>query len=159
MGFKVNNNSKSAFVNAVGSGRSSETEVQITTDTNDKIDAVAANLAQVQSELTQSVVALSDQISSILAATTQGVDAGVEQLPITVSSGHNMIGYTGVNGIDAITAFGNSSINAAQLLNIDIIKNSAGQFYAPQWGVSLLSMQFGQGYYIFNAGDPFTFTW
>ncbi len=158
MGFKVNNNSRSAFYNAQGS-EGAIPSVSITGSTNEKIDAVAANLAQVQSELSQSVSALSDQIGSILTATTQGVDAGVEQLPITVSSGHNMIGYTGVNGIDAITAFSNSSVTASQLLNINIIKNSAGQFYAPQFGVSLLSMQFGQGYYLYNAGEPFTFTW
>lgn len=124
-----------------------------------KVDNIAADIVQVQNELSASVSALSDQISTILAATTQGVDAGVEQLPITVSEGHNMIGYTGVNGIDAITAFNNSSIDASQLASINIIKNAAGQFYAPQWGVSLLSMQFGQGYYLYNDGAAFTFTW
>ena len=158
MGFHNNNSNRSAFLNANGDVRDGSALV-VNQDTNDKIDQVAADIAQVQSELTQSVASLSDQINTILNATTQGVAADVEQLPITVSSGHNMIGYTGVNGIDAVAAFNNSSISPSVLAQIDIVKNSAGQFYAPQYGYSQLTMQFGQGYYLYNNGEPFTFTW
>ena len=111
MGFHNNNSNRSAFLNANGDVRDGSALV-VNQNTNDKIDQVAADIAQIQSELTQSVNSLSEQIATILNATTQGVAADVEQLPITVSSGHNMIGYTGVNGIDAITAFNNSSVNS-----------------------------------------------
>jgi len=160
--FGINNNRRGTFFNQDGQGRdggSQTAQPAQSTAVEQKVDQVAADIAQVQQELTQSVATLSEQISTILAATTQGVEANVEQLPITVSSGHNMIGYTGVNGIDAIAAFNNSSVNASELARISIIKNSAGQFYAPQFGYSQLSMQFGQGYYLYNDGEPFTFTW
>ena len=102
---------------------------------------------------------LSQQIVALSQIETNGVPPEeTSSIPITVLSGHNMIGYTGTSGVDAAIALQNA-ISGADVSQISIIKNQAGQFYVPSMGFSTLTMQYGVGYYLYNSGDAFTVNW
>jgi hypothetical protein len=162
--FGTNKNRRSTFLNQDGQGRDGVVQQPLSVEQNlveikDKVDKVEADVIQVQNELRDSVDLLSDQVTSLVNAQTQGLVPDVVQVGIQINSGHNMIGYTGPSGVGAITAFQNSSINIFQLGKISVIKNDAADMYLPQYGFSNLTMEFGQGYYLYNEGEPFTLRW
>jgi len=101
---------------------------------------------------------LSQQVVALSQIETNGVPPQeTSSIPITVLSGHNMIGYTGTSGIDAQIALENA-ISGGNVSQISIIKNQAGQFCVPDV-FSTLTMQYGVGYYLYNSGDAFTVNW
>jgi len=158
--FGTNKKRRSTFFNQDGQGDVQATSVEQKVDAIiDKVDKVEADVIQVQNELTSSVDLLSDQVTSLVNAQTQGLLPDVTQVGIQINSGHNMIGYTGASGVGAITAFQNSTITLFQLGKIAVIKNDAADMYLPQYGFSNLTMEFGQGYYLYNEGEAFTLRW
>lgn len=113
-------------------------------------------------EILESIGNLSLQIETLQTAltSTAGVEV-VSGLPHTITSGHNMFGYTGSNGIPTAEAFINATGGNASILDrISIVKNDAGAFYMPSQDYDQIgSLVNGAGYYLFNEGEPFVVTW
>jgi hypothetical protein len=120
---------------------------------------VEADVVALTGQLTDAVSMLSEQIAALTLIQTGGEDpADLMQVPITVLAGHNMIGYTGTTGIDAGVALKNA-IEGGDVSQISIFKNQTGQFYMGTIDYSMLTLQFGVGYYLYNEGSAFTLTW
>jgi len=133
--------------------RNADGDVQAT---NSKLEA---DVLELSVKLENAVAMLTEQLAALTLIQTGGEDpADLMQVPITVLAGHNMIGYTGTTGIDAGVALKNA-IEGGDVSQISIFKNQTGQFYMGTIDYSMLTLQFGVGYYLYNEGSAFTLTW
>lgn len=101
---------------------------------------------------------LSLQIESLQTAMTSESQPNIVNLPHTITSGHNMFGYTGSNGIDVAEALIAATGDESILDRVRIIKNQAGVFWTKEYN-GLGSMVYGTGYYLYNYGESFVVTW
>ena len=114
--------------------------------------------------LEDAIVSLSNQITAFQTALTAEGEPNIVNLPHTIKSGHNMFGYTGSNGIDIVEAFlaatGNVAESVSIIDRISIVKNEDGVIWSPANDFNGIgSMVYGQGYYLYNTGEPFSVTW
>lgn len=118
---------------------------------------ITSDLGELSRSLENALGSLQQQVSAVNAITVDPV-AGVESTPYTISTGYNLIGYTGVNGIPIEDAFIQASGISDIMDRIALIKDQSGNFYHEDYA-SLTSLVNGRGYFLQNLGEPFSVNW